>query len=73
MTNECLDRPPAGWFPFTVMRKAARKWDWVAVMIDMPPDELKPGTAFLWVRIPGKHRNKDAARAALEDMIATRH
>jgi hypothetical protein len=26
-----------------------------------------------WVRIPGKHRNRDAAWDALEDMIATRH
>jgi hypothetical protein len=26
-----------------------------------------------WVRVPGKHRNKDAAWAALENMIATRH
>jgi hypothetical protein len=26
-----------------------------------------------WFRIPGKHRNKDAAWDALENMIATRH
>jgi hypothetical protein len=31
---------------------------------------LQVGT---WVRIPGKHRNQDAAWDALEDMIATRH
>jgi len=26
-----------------------------------------------WVLVPGKHRNQDAARDALQDMIATRH
>jgi hypothetical protein len=92
--REYLDRPPAGWFALDVMRKEARKWDWVALMIDVHPDELKHclcTTAFLyvrpseyrpdrsrtareaWVRIPGKHRNRDAAWDALEDMIATRH
>jgi hypothetical protein len=94
MSHEYLDRPPAGWFVLAVMRKARRKWDWCALMIDVHPDELKHClciTAFLyvdpneyrpkgsrtareaWVRIPGKHRNWDAAWAALEDMIATRH
>jgi hypothetical protein len=94
MLHEYLDRPPAGWFAIDVMRKECRKWDWVALMIDVHPDELKHClcmTAFLyvrpseyrpdrsrtareaWVRIPGKHRNKDAAWDALEDMIATRH
>jgi hypothetical protein len=79
MLIEYLDRPPFGWFPFTVMRKEWRKWDWVVVMIDVPPDDyvahrVATGTVrSAWVRIPGKHRNKDAACAALEDMIATRH
>jgi hypothetical protein len=71
-----------------------RKWDWIALMIDVPSDELKHCVCrFAWlyihpddykpdgsrmarevfVRIPGKHRNKDTAWAALEDLIATRH
>src|SRR5258705_11885298 len=92
---ETLDRPPSGWFALDVMRKGnGRKWDWVALMIDVHPDELKDclcKTAFLyvhpnedrpdgsrtareaWVHVPGKHRNKHAARDPLETMIATRH
>jgi len=39
---ETLDRPPSGWFALDVMRKGnGRKWDWVALMIDVHPDELK--------------------------------
>src|SRR5260370_15718088 len=89
-----LDRPSAGWFALDVMQKESRKWDWVALMVDVHPDELKHclcKVAFLfvhpngykpdgsrtareaWVRVPGKHRDKDAAWDALEDMIATRH
>jgi hypothetical protein len=55
------------------MRKEWRKWDWVALMIDVHLDDLDRTTRHTWVRIPGKHRNKDAAWDALEDMIATRH
>jgi hypothetical protein len=36
-----LDRPPAGWFALDVARKKSRAWDWVALMIDVDPDELK--------------------------------
>jgi hypothetical protein len=32
---EELDRPPAGWHPLDVMRKTSRKWDWVALMVDV--------------------------------------
>jgi hypothetical protein len=73
MTNEYPDRPPAGWFALDVMRTEWRKWDWVALMIDIHPDDLDRAARHGWVRIPGKHRNKDAAWDALEDMIATRH
>jgi hypothetical protein len=38
---EYLDRPLAGWFPLNVMRKEHRKWDWVALMVDVDPDNLK--------------------------------
>jgi hypothetical protein len=57
--HEYLDRPPAGWFALAVMQKEWRKWDWVALMIDVHPDDLDRTTRHSWVRIPGKHRNKD--------------
>jgi hypothetical protein len=38
---EKFDRPPAGWFALNVMRKGSRKWDWVAIMVDVDPDDLK--------------------------------
>ena len=77
--TEYFDRPPAGWFVLDVMRKESRKWDWVALMVDVDPDHPKDyrpsGRAVhqRWVRIAGKHRNGDAARDALENLIATRH
>jgi hypothetical protein len=76
--HECLDRPPAGWFALDVMKTgSARKWDWVSIWFDVPPDGHcsgeRPARQSCWVRIPGKHRNHDAAWNALEDMIATRH
>jgi hypothetical protein len=59
------------------MRKEWRKWDWVALMIDVDPDDYvsnRIDTARSgFVRIPGKHRNHDAAWDALADMLATRH
>jgi hypothetical protein len=93
-TLEYLDQPPIGWFPLDVMKSGPRKRDWVALMVDVHPDELKHclcKTAFLyvhpneyrpdgsrtareaWVRVPGKHRDKDAAWDALQDMMTTRH
>ncbi len=92
-----LDRLPAGWHVISVGRAGpikSRKWDWVAFVIDVHPDELKncrcrmawlyvdpkdyrpePGRVAqeAWLRIPGKHRNEDAAWVALEDMLETRH
>jgi hypothetical protein len=73
---EYVDRPPAGWVVLDVMRKSARKWDWVAAMIDVDPDDFRERRAegrFCWVRIPGKHRNEDAAWDAVQDMMTTRH
>jgi hypothetical protein len=72
---EYLDRPPSGeWFVLNVMRTEWRKWDWLALMIDVHPDELKHRLyKSALVRIPGKHRNRDAAWDALENMLATRH
>jgi hypothetical protein len=40
------------------------------------PKEYRPGQRTArqcWFRIPGKHRNLDAAWTALEELIATRH
>ena len=77
---EFLDRLPTGWFVLDVMKvERGRKWDWGALIIDVHPDEHKhcwcKGRAVheAWLRIPGKHRNRDAAWDAFEDMIATRH
>jgi hypothetical protein len=92
---EEIDRPPPGWFGLDVVRKTSRKWDWVALMVDIDPDDLKncacefpalfyvdpneyrPGVAWprrasqVWVRVPGKHRNKDAAWDAFQDVLET--
>jgi hypothetical protein len=89
-----LDRLPLGWFALDVMREKARKRDWVALLVDVDPDNLKacacdfptlfyvhpkdyrPGDRMVhqgWFRIPGKHKNRDAAWDALQDMMATRH
>jgi hypothetical protein len=73
---EYLDRPALGWFALAVMRKEARKWNWVALMIDVHPDDfpaLYRTARQCWVRIPGKHRNEDAAWDALQELMATRH
>jgi hypothetical protein len=91
---EYLDQPVAGWFPLDVMRETERKWDWVALMIDVAPEDLKtyacdfPALFYVHpkeyrpgprkaqqrlVRIPGKHRNKEAAWDALDALMATRH
>lgn len=90
---EYLDRPPADWFVLDVMRKEARKLDWIVLMVDVDPDQLntctcdfpalfyvhpkdyRPGERKVqqrWVRVPGKHKNRNAAWNAVEDMIATR-
>ena len=49
------------------MRREKRKWDWAALMIDVDPDDLRsePTHNHHWLRIPGKHRNQDAAWDAL--------
>src|ERR1700688_1898531 len=33
--------PPLDWFALDVMRKDGRKGDWVALMVDVHPDDLK--------------------------------
>jgi hypothetical protein len=71
-----LDRPPSGWHVVTVCRAAARTWDWVASVIDAPPDPDHRRRTWIreaWYRIPGKHRNYSDACSALEAAMATRH
>ena len=68
--------PPAGWWLAGVMRKEARKWDWVALMSEQCPlDDPAPGLPWrsCWVRIPGKHRNQELACDVFEAMRATKH
>ena len=40
MWLELLDRPPRGWFALDVI-KQTRKWDWVALMVDVEPSQLR--------------------------------
>ena len=78
MSTADLAAPPPGWFLLDVMRKESRKWDWVALMFDTDPESYPhghppPGMRTCWVRVPGKHRNHDAALGAFQAMMATRH
>lgn len=38
---EYLSGPAPGWFALDVMREGERRRDWVALMVDVDPDELK--------------------------------
>jgi hypothetical protein len=39
---DTFDRPPPGWFALNVMKATeGRKWDWVALMVDVDPVNLK--------------------------------
>jgi hypothetical protein len=38
---EYIDRPAPRWFPLTVMRAKGRERDWVALMVDVDPADLK--------------------------------
>jgi uncharacterized membrane-anchored protein len=80
LTFEPLTLPPlhtkfAARHALVVVRERPPKWDWVVLMVDvLHPDwlmRLPCKTAV--VRVPGKHRTRDAAWEAFEDMIATRH
>jgi hypothetical protein len=72
---EYLDRPPSGWFALDVMQRKEGSRDWVALMVDVDPDDLRshPTHDYRWLRIPGKYRDLDAAWDALRAMMATRH
>lgn len=72
---EYFDRLEPGWFALEVMRRRDRSRDWVALMVDVDPDEFAntPTARQRWLIIPGKHRDRDAAWDALDEMFATRH
>src|ERR1700749_3000651 len=38
---EYLDHPSPGWFILDVMQEGNKRVHWVALMIDVPPDDLK--------------------------------
>jgi hypothetical protein len=58
---ETLDRAPPGWFVVTLTRAKSRGWDWVALMVNVDPDEMKncsffrDSVSFLWIN-PSEHR-----------------
>ncbi len=64
---EYLNRPQPGWFALDVMQKENSKWDWVALMVDVHPDELKLclcKIAFLYVH-PNEYK-PDGSRTTRE-------
>jgi hypothetical protein len=77
--SEYLDCVPPGWFALGVMREKERGWNWVALLVDVDPIDLKncqcDFPALLYVH-PKDYRpgiRKDLARAALEQAMAIRH
>jgi len=78
MSNEYVNRPPAGWFALTVCPQGKQEKpsdDWVGLFIDVDPDQPRAGRVAceVWVRVPGKHFDQDAAWEALLDLMETRH
>jgi hypothetical protein len=74
MTAIVLDLPPAGWFVIAVMQ-GKRRQDWVALMIDVPPDQFRTGhkARSCWVKLAGEYRDEWSARDALLDLMVTRY
>jgi hypothetical protein len=67
MSIETLDQPPTGWHALDVVPSSSDKWNWVALMIDVNPDELKHclcKVAFLYVH--PKEYKPDKGRIANE-------
>jgi hypothetical protein len=71
---EYLDRVPAGWFVLDVMRKEARSISWVALLLDVEPDDFKAGASgqSRWLEL-GKHKSRDDAWHYAKEVLATRH
>jgi hypothetical protein len=73
---EYIDRPPGGFHPLDVMQQKTRSLYWVALLIDVHPEDFKACACQCQqrrLRIPGKHKTWDEAWEALQAMIATRH
>ena len=72
-----LDQPPAGWFVLDVMPSEMDNEEWAALMIDVDPDYMQARafgtTREVFVRIPGRHSDREAACEALQDMMTARH
>ncbi len=63
---ETLDQPPAGWFPVDVLR-TDRRLGWVALMIDVHPDELKHCRCKMaWIYVHPDDYKPDGNRTAQE-------
>jgi hypothetical protein len=75
--EEYLERWTPEWRVLTVMAYSDRSRDWVAVLVDVEPEEFQsswnPRARVRYFRIPGKHRSRETAWCAFEDLIATRH
>ena len=71
---ETLDRLPAGWIVLDVYRREAHSRDWTALVVNIHPHSCSPGALRQGLLpVSGRHEDRDAAWAALLDMIATRH
>jgi hypothetical protein len=82
MALEYIDRLPPGWFVIgDAIRQKSRGADWVALIVDFDPDDRYPGIPAArmhaarqrWLRIRGRHRSRESAQHALQDMTVTRH
>jgi hypothetical protein len=68
-----LERVTAGWFVLDVMRKEARSSSWVALLLDVEPDDFKAGVSgqSRWLEL-GKHKSRDDAWHHAKEVLATR-
>jgi hypothetical protein len=65
-----FDRPLPGWFAIDVLRKESRKWDWCALMVDVPPDELKHCLCKIaWLYVHPNEYKPDGSRTAREAYV----
>jgi hypothetical protein len=65
---------PAGWLVLDVTRKEARSSSWVALLLDVEPDDFKAGASGQprWLEL-GKHKNLDGAWHHAKEVVATWH
>jgi hypothetical protein len=66
-----IDKPPTGWFALDVTKTgSARKWDWVALMIDVHPDDLKYCLCKIaWLYVHPNDYQPDGSRTAQEAWV----